>query len=132
MLRDLGGNLLRSIFEEGKLVDMPGTVSFAPMRDGELTLPSAQSIISSIGSRALYIDVVFHHIGRPKSIMIAQKDRKTENRNRVCSGFSGGGSFFLGAAITAFVGGSASFNRGSFSKGTSSVVDMSLLLAFPK
>jgi hypothetical protein len=132
VLRDLGGNLLRLIFEEGRLADMPATVSFAPMRDGELTLPSAHSIISSIGSRARYIDVVFHHIGRPNSIMIAQKDRKTENRNRACSGFSGGGSFFVGAAITAFVGGSASLNRGSFSIGTSSVVDMSLLLAFPK
>jgi hypothetical protein len=110
-LRDLAASLLLLKFEGERLVDMPIDVSLESVVDfGTITLPSAQSIIWSNGSRALYIVVVLHHIGRPKNITITQKDRITKARSRMLSGFSGGGSFFFGAAVTAFAGASSPFS----------------------
>jgi len=42
-----------------------------------LTLPSAQSSMSSKGRFARYMVVVFHHIGRPRQRTINQKERMT-------------------------------------------------------
>lgn len=56
------------------------------------TFPSAQSTISWIGRCARYIDVVFHHIGKPKKIITAQKAAITLNRVWMASEVSGGGA----------------------------------------
>jgi hypothetical protein len=51
--------------------------------------------------------VVLHHIGRPRKMMIAQKETRTQLRMRISSAFSGGGSFWRTAASTAFEGASS-------------------------
>jgi hypothetical protein len=85
---------------------MPTAVSWVhwAVWKAQHTLPSAQSIICPIGSEALYIDVVAHHIGKPSSIIIAQKEAVTWYRSRMLSGFSGGGSFLVDATLAAFAG----------------------------
>lgn len=50
-----------------------------------------QLSISSRGSAARGIDVVCHHVGRPKNTMTAQNDRMIHERVLTCSGFSAGG-----------------------------------------
>lgn len=59
------------------------------------TFPSAQLIISLRGRFARYMLVVFHHIGKPRNMTIAQKDRMTSDRLWISAGFSGGGCFGL-------------------------------------
>jgi hypothetical protein len=44
---------------------------------GQLTRPSAQSIMASRGSSARYMAVVHHHIGRPIKIAMAQNETIT-------------------------------------------------------
>jgi hypothetical protein len=39
------------------------------------------------------MEVVFHHIGRPRHSTISQNDRIMWLRRRISDGFSGGGSF---------------------------------------
>lgn len=51
--------------------------------------------------------VVRHHIGKPTNITIAQNEAITYPRNRILSGDSGGGSFFLRAMLTALDGGAS-------------------------
>jgi hypothetical protein len=105
------GSLDRWIFEVEILVDMPGwPLASATKEDGSLTLPSAQSIIWFRGSLALYIAVVLHHTGSPRNRTIAQKEKMTRLRMRKLSALSRGGSFFLGAAETAFSGAASSFS----------------------
>lgn len=45
-----------------------------------LTLPSAHSSISCKGSRARWIEVVHHHIGRPRIMTMAQNEEMTRLR----------------------------------------------------
>lgn len=63
------------------------------------TVPSLQSNISCMGSRALYIEVVCHHTGRPRKTITAQKDRMTFVLSLTASGVSGGGCFFARGAM---------------------------------
>lgn len=77
-------------------------------------MPSAQSIIWSKGKLALYIAVVFHHIGRPRKIKIAQKERKTKYLVRIESADSGGGSFLIGRAEVALSGACSAVDKSSF------------------
>jgi hypothetical protein len=131
-LLDLVTNVPRLIFAVGKRVCMPGAVSWPLWRFGKFnpTLPSAQSIICSIGSGALYIDVVAHHTGKPSSITIAQKERRTKYRSRVLSGFSGGGSFLVDATMADFAGANRSsdpLTPGSFASGARFAADMAIL-----
>lgn len=59
-----------------------------------------QASISCIGSRALYIEVVCHHTGRPRKTITAQKERMTLVLSQTASGFSGGGCFRATEAIS--------------------------------
>ena len=105
-IHGLAENLLQSRFVKEKPAGMPIDVSNGRFIAAATrhTFPSAQSIIWSKGNRALYIVVVFHHIGTPKHSIMTQKENITSARIRMLSGVSGGGSFFLGAADTAFAG----------------------------
>lgn len=114
---------------------MPTDISIGSSKiEGTITLPSAQSIIWSSGSFALYIAVVLHHIGNPRNNTIAQKDNMTKTRSRMLSGVSGGGSFFLGATDTALAGASSPFSilpsltPASENAGVVGVEDMAMLL----
>ena len=67
------------------------------------------------------MDVVAHHIGKPRSILIAQKESRTRYRSRMLSGFSGGGSFLVDAALAVLEGANWSpvpSSTGSFASGT--------------
>ena len=57
-----------------------------------LALPSAQSVMSCRGSSALYMAVVFSHIGRPRKTTTAQKERIESRRSHKLSFVSGGGN----------------------------------------
>ena len=97
------------------LVDMPGYQLAGAMKEyAFLTLPSAQSIIWLNGNLARYIAVVRHHTGSPRNRTIAQKEKMTRLRMRKLSPLSRGGSFFLGAAETAFSGAASSFSMPGF------------------
>lgn len=48
-------------------------------------------LISSNGKSALYIDVVFHHMGRPRKTITSQNASIMYDRVRISCGFSGGG-----------------------------------------
>ena len=66
-----------------------------------ITFPSAQSTISFTGRLALYMLVVFHHIGKPRKRTKSQKDRIIKERLRISTGFSGGGCFRMVVLIVA-------------------------------
>ena len=71
------------------------------------TFPSAHSSISCKGSRARYMEVVLHHIGRPRKTTTAQKDKMTRLRTRMLSVSSGGGLFFAETTSSCGTGSSA-------------------------
>ena len=61
----------------GKPVLLVLYVQHTNLGKGQLTRPSAQSIMTSKGRSARYMAVVHHHIGRPKKSTMAQNETIT-------------------------------------------------------
>lgn len=76
-----------------------------------LTFPSARSVICCNGRLALYTVVVTHHIGRPNSKTINQKDRMIHRRVRTFEASSGGGSHLVLRASATFFGSRSRLSR---------------------
>lgn len=86
------------------------------------TFPSAQASISWSGRRARGMEVVHHHVGSPRNMMIAQNEKMTRPRVRISLVDSGGGCFL--EATTSSSGGVES-EPASLSSITGSSVMMS-------